>query len=105
MVKVKRQAADLSPVRRRNRHYGSLCLLVCACVAALAAPSATAKQSATKSWAQPQIKEVVAHGLMAPSVASFHANDPLTQTEMNELLPVLPSELTTGPDTSTDPTD
>jgi len=103
VVKVNRQGADLSPVPRRNRHYSLLCLLACVCAAALAAPSATAKQSATKSWAQPQIKEVVAHGLMAPSVASFHANDRLTQTELNKLLPALPSELTTETGTTTDP--
>ena len=103
MVKASRRGADLSPVRHRNRHYYLSCLLACACAAALAAPSATAKQSATTSWAQPQIKEVVAHGLMAPSGAAFHANDPLTQTELDELLPALPSELATAPDTTTDP--
>jgi cell wall-associated NlpC family hydrolase len=69
------------------------------CCALLAAPSALAsrigdggsvhKQSAVvpaKSWAQPEIKLVVAHKLMAKSVAAFRANDPLTQSELAGLV-------------------
>jgi len=70
-----------------------------ACFALLAAPSALAsriggdggarKQSAVvpaKSWAQPEIKLVVGHKLMAKSVATFRANDPLTQGELAALV-------------------
>ena len=103
MVKVSRRGADRLPVRRRNHRFGLLCLVACASAAALLAPAAGARQTAT-SWAQTQIQEVVAAGLMARNVASFHANDPLTQAELDELLPALPSELATEPDTTTDPT-
>ena len=38
------------------------------------------------SWAQAQISYVVAHGLMAQSVAGFRAGDPLTQGELATLV-------------------
>jgi len=37
------------------------------------------------SWALPQIKTVVAAGLMAPDVASFHPDDPLTREALADL--------------------
>ena len=104
MVKASRRGADPLPVRRRNHRFSLACLVACASAAALLAPAAGARQTAT-SWARTQIKQVVAAGLMARSVASFHANDPLTQTELDELLPALPSELASEDDTTTDPTD
>src|SRR5438093_6924272 len=70
-----------------------------ACCALLAAPSAPAsrigdgggvrRQDAavpTKSWAQAEIKLVVAHKLMAKSVAAFRANDVLTQGELSAVV-------------------
>ena len=70
-----------------------------ACCALLAAPTAPAsrigdgggarKQTTVvpaKSWAQAEIKFVVAHKLMAKSVATFRANDPLTQGELSALV-------------------
>jgi cell wall-associated NlpC family hydrolase len=70
-----------------------------ACCALLAAPSAPAsrigdsgsvrKQNSSvpaKSWAQAEIKLVVAHKLMAKSVATFRANDALTQGELSALV-------------------
>ncbi len=70
-----------------------------ACFALLAVPSAPAsrirdggsgrKQGAVvpaKSWAQAEIKLVVAHRLMAKSVAAFRANDSLTQGELAALV-------------------
>jgi cell wall-associated NlpC family hydrolase len=39
-----------------------------------------------KSWADAQIRLVVAHGLMAPDVASFHPDDPLTQGALADLV-------------------
>ena len=42
-----------------------------------------------KSWAQPQIRVVVSHGLMAKSVAAFRPNDPLTEGELAVLLATL----------------
>jgi cell wall-associated NlpC family hydrolase len=61
------------------------------CCALLGAPSAVAAGSsapgpATVSWAQPQIKVVVTHGLMAKSVAAFRADDTLTQGELATLV-------------------
>ncbi len=60
------------------------------CCALLGAPSAVAAGSstpgpATVSWAQPQIKVVVNHGLMAKTVAGFRADDTLTQGELATL--------------------
>jgi cell wall-associated NlpC family hydrolase len=77
-----------------------LILLACIGAAALLAPVAGAKQSV--SWAQPQIRTVVAYGLMAKSVASFKPNAVLTQAQLEELLPALPTETIDDP-SSTDP--
>lgn len=73
-----------------------------ACCALLAAPSALATNLAgdagccgaartpstvpSKSWAQAEIRFVVAHGLMAKSVAAFRANDSLNQGELSSLV-------------------
>jgi cell wall-associated NlpC family hydrolase len=71
-------------IRVRRLHL--LALFVCLLAAALAiAPGATSSAS-TRSWAQPQIRAVVARGLMARSVASFRPNDPLTQGELANLI-------------------
>jgi cell wall-associated NlpC family hydrolase len=61
------------------------------CCALLGAPSAVAARSSTPgpaavSWAQPQIKVVVNHGLMAKSVAAFRADATLTQGELSTLV-------------------
>src|SRR5919199_1379178 len=42
--------------------------------------------SAPVSWAQPEIKLVVSHGLMARSVQAFRPNDPLTRGALNALV-------------------
>jgi cell wall-associated NlpC family hydrolase len=69
-------------------------LTILGCCALLATPSAlagrigdggghSAKSSrATVSWAQPEIRYVVQHGLMAKTVAAFRADDTLTQGEL-----------------------
>ena len=91
-------------------------LAVVACCALLAAPAAGAatlgggsfgkagvhtSAPPPKSWAQPEIRVVVAHGLMAKSVAKFRANDTLTQGELAALV----AELTKQPlQTPADPT-
>ena len=62
-----------------------LALLACLLSALAIAPGATSSAS-SRSWAQPQIRVVVARGLMARSVASFRPNDPLTQGELAELV-------------------
>jgi len=66
-------------------------LTALACCALLGAPSAVASVRSTPgpapvSWAQPQIKVVVTHGLMAKSVAAFRADDTLTQGELATLV-------------------
>jgi cell wall-associated NlpC family hydrolase len=62
-------------------------LVVCLAVLALA-PAGLAKpeRQGTGSWADAEIRAVVAAGLMAPSVAEFRPDDPLTQGELAELL-------------------
>lgn len=66
----------------RRRLLPLLCLS-----AVLAAPAALAGQA--PSWANPQIKAVVAQGLLADGVASFRPDDPLTQGALSEALAVL----------------
>jgi cell wall-associated NlpC family hydrolase len=49
-------------------------------------------RSGATSWAASQIRLVVAHGLMAKSVATFRPDDVLTQGELNELVAGLTGE-------------
>jgi cell wall-associated NlpC family hydrolase len=51
------------------------------------APSAGAKKA--PHWAQPEIKAVVAHGLLATTVPAFRPDDPVTQGELTEALALL----------------
>jgi len=69
--------------RVRRRHL--LALFACVLAALAIAPGAT-PSAAGRSWAQPQIRVVVARGLMARSVATFRPNDPLTQGELADLV-------------------
>ena len=57
-----------------------------ALVLATAAGAANAPSQAARSWATPQIAAVVGVGLMAPSVAEFRPDDPLTATELATVL-------------------
>ncbi len=69
-------------------------LTILGCCALLATPSAFAglpgdggghsskTSRSTASWAQPEIRTVVQHGLMAKTVAAFRADDTLTQGEL-----------------------
>jgi cell wall-associated NlpC family hydrolase len=66
-------------MRRAVALIALLCMLV-------AAPAA---QAAKRSWAKPQIEDVVTAGLMAPSVAEFRPNDVLTNAELAELVGML----------------
>ena len=59
-------------------------LLTCALVLLLAGTAGA--QASAPSWATPQIKQVVAAGLMAPSVAEFRPDDALTSTELATVL-------------------
>ena|SRR5215212_95209 len=63
-------------------------LAITAVFVVLAAPAAAQRTRATQpaSWAQPEIKLVVARGLMARSVQAFHPNDPLTRGALTSLL-------------------
>src|SRR5215207_5133755 len=69
------------PVRRLR----PLALFACLAFALAIAPGAGSAAS-QRVWAQPQIRLVVARGLMAPSVATFRPNDALTQGELAELV-------------------
>lgn len=86
-------------VRRHNLRFRLLVLLACTGVVVLLAPAAGAKQSAA-NWAKPQIRAVVAHDLMATSVSSFKPNALMTQAELDELLPALPTDAVVGSDSS-----
>ena len=63
-------------------------LATAAVFAVLAAPASAKSGGATApaSWAQPEIKVVVAHGLMAKSVQTFRPNDPLTRGALTALV-------------------
>jgi cell wall-associated NlpC family hydrolase len=81
---------SLKALRRTDDEHGVrlprlLALLACLLTALAIAPGAT-PSAAKRSWAQPQIRVVVARGLMARSVASFRPNDPLTQGELADLV-------------------
>jgi cell wall-associated NlpC family hydrolase len=78
----------MTPCVRRLR---LLAFLACLLAGLSAAPSATPAR-AKRSWAQAEIRTVVAHGLMASSVAAFRPNDPLTQGELRNLLAGLGQE-------------
>lgn len=69
---------------------GLLALSACVLVGLAAAPGAL--PAAKPSWAQPQIRLVVARGLMARSVAAFRPNDALTQFELESLVAGLTEE-------------
>ncbi len=68
-----------------------LALFACtaATLAALAAGTAGASSNDTASWAAPEIRTVVDAGLMAPTVADFRAEEPLTWAELGTVLAAL----------------
>src|SRR5262249_15917581 len=78
-------------------------LAITAVFVVLTAPAGA--QSAGKaqpvSWAQPQIKLVVSHGLMASSVQTFRPNDTLTRGALTTLVGGLTSERPPVTDAST----
>src|SRR5262249_57701810 len=83
-------------------------LTVLVCCALLGAPSAAAAGRstpgpATVSWAQPQIKVVVSHGLMAKTVASFRADDELALGELSTLVSGLTKHAASVPAAPTPP--
>jgi cell wall-associated NlpC family hydrolase len=59
---------------------GLVTAFACLLALGLAAPAGAA------SWAQPQIRAVVAHGLMGPSVAAFRPERPLTRRQLGVAL-------------------
>src|SRR5947199_7577857 len=72
-------------------------LATAAVFAVLAAPAAARSHSgAPTPWAQAEIKVVVAHGLMAKSVQTFHPNDPLTRGALTALVSGLTAEPATA---------
>jgi cell wall-associated NlpC family hydrolase len=73
-----------------------LALLACLLSGLSAAPSA-ASARAKPSWAQAEIRIVVAHGLMAGTVGTFRPNDPLTQDELRDLVAGLSEESRQSP--------
>ena len=85
-------------------------LALVTCCALFAASSASASKIAdpgksrgatgpapTVSWAQTHIRYVVAHGLMAKTVAAFRGGDDLTQGELASLVSGLTKQPATVP--------
>ena len=75
-----------------------LALLPAALALVVGLPNAGAAPGSKPSWAAPQIRTVVDAGLMAPSVADFHPNDPLTWDELAVVLSSLGSPVTVASD-------
>ncbi|HXF97858.1 MAG TPA: C40 family peptidase [Gaiellaceae bacterium] len=72
-------------------------LLACALTAlALATGTAEAGTGASRPWAAAQIEQVVAAGLMAPSLDEFRPDDPLTAGELAEALGALGADVPTA---------
>jgi cell wall-associated NlpC family hydrolase len=73
--------------------------------AVLAAPAAARSQGVAQpaSWAQPEIKLIVTHGLMARSIQTFHPNDPLTRGALTALVSGLTSQRPTPSTASSAP--
>ena len=73
-----------------------LALVACAAVALVAGVGDAGAVTSAKSpsWAAPQIKTVVAAGLMAPSVGDFRPDDPITSSELAVVLASLGSPVT-----------
>jgi len=63
-----------------------------AAVVAMVAVSFAAQPAAAASWAQAQIKVVVANGLMGPSVSNFRARQNITREELGAALAGLTGE-------------
>ena len=61
-------------------------LALFSCAFALLLAGTAGAQAAAPSWATPQIRTVVEAGLMAPSVAEFRPDDPLTAGEISAVL-------------------
>jgi cell wall-associated NlpC family hydrolase len=76
-------------------------LAISAVFAVLAAPQATAAKQPATSWAQPQIRVVVSHGLMAKSIQGFRPNDTLTRGALQALVAGLNPAMQ-GPTTQSD---
>jgi cell wall-associated NlpC family hydrolase len=78
--------------------------LACACfLAPPALAAADSGSSGSASWAKPEIRTVVARGLMAPDLRSFRPDDALTRTELAALeagLTGRPAKTPTRPDAS-----
>ncbi len=76
---------------------GRLALFACAAVALAVgvgnAGAVTTAQQSSPSWAAPQIRTVVAAGLMAPSVGQFHPKDTLTWSDFAVILSALGSSV------------
>ena len=80
-------------------------LATLAVFAVLAAPAAARGRGGAQpaSWAQPEIRVVVAHGLMAKSVQTFRPNDPVTRGALTGLVAGLTEEPSTASLTSPAP--
>jgi cell wall-associated NlpC family hydrolase len=96
LTKALRGSSDTGVMRRICLVLGALALL---------SPPATLAESPSQlvpapSWAEEQIGAVVAAGAMAPSVASFRPDDPITRAELYDAIVAvgLPVSAPTDPD-------
>jgi cell wall-associated NlpC family hydrolase len=68
------------------------------CVLMLAAPAAAAERPTPRSWAQAQIARVTAAGLLGGDAARFRPDEPITGTELEELVAgLVPDAVATEP--------
>lgn len=88
-----RRRVDENSVRQKLATLAAA-VVAAAFLAAIATGSTASSASTPPNWAKPQIKTVVAHGLMgASSVSSFHPNAALTLQTLTDLATSLKQEL------------
>src|SRR3954454_8693803 len=83
-----------------------LAAFACLAFAVVSGAAAAEPQAADRSWADQQIRFVVAHGLMAKSVAGFKPDAPLTRGALNQVVAALGRTATgvpADPPSTTDP--
>jgi cell wall-associated NlpC family hydrolase len=76
-------------MRRTSIFLGLLVLACLVSAPARALEPELAEERSVPSWADPEIRAVVAAGLMGPTVEAFRADDPLTREELTVALALL----------------
>jgi len=86
--------------------FGTACLASAAGAVAMPNPEpAGANPSGVGSWAEPQIRLVVARGLMGGNLTTFRPDDTITRAEVSDLVAGLERRTVWAPQPSPEPPD